>query len=123
MLHIRGQTLFTLEDRVPADGVKVAGKTAIPAGTYRVILTWSPRFKRVLPLLVGDEAFEKAWSGVRIHAGNSHHDTEGCILVGETQHGPDQIGDSANAMRHLMHWMMTAEKRGIPITLEIKDAN
>lgn len=122
MLHIRGQTLFTLEDRVPADGVKVAGKTAIPAGTYRVILTWSPRFKRILPLLIGNEAFEKAWSGVRIHAGNDHRDTEGCILVGETRDGPDRIGDSANAMRHLMHCLLVADDRDTPITLEIKDA-
>lgn len=42
---------------------KIFGKTAIPTGTYKVQLTYSPRFKRVLPLLIGVKGFE----GIRIH--------------------------------------------------------
>jgi hypothetical protein len=61
----KGYLCDTLEDRV-RKGKKVKGTTAIPEGTYRVILTMSPRFKRLLPLLVDVPGFD----GVRVHAGN-----------------------------------------------------
>lgn len=60
---------------------KIKGKTAISAGRYEIILTYSPKFKRILPLLVGVPGFD----GIRIHFGNDENDTEGCILVGENK--------------------------------------
>lgn len=74
----------TLEDEVreidgrPVSEWKVQGRTAIPRGRYRVILTRSPRFKRILPELLNVPGY----TGIRVHRGNTADHTEGCILVG-----------------------------------------
>lgn len=83
-LYVNGIYLCdTLEDRFRDLGIekKIYGETAIPAGTYEVRVTWSPKFKRNLPLLLGVPHFE----GIRIHRGNTVKDTLGCILVGENK--------------------------------------
>lgn len=74
----------TLEDKVRVlidIGDKKKGETAIPSGRYEVKLTYSPKFKRVLPLVCDVPYF----TGIRIHRGNTAKDTEGCILVGENK--------------------------------------
>jgi hypothetical protein len=70
---------FTLEDIERP--LKVAGLTAVPRGRYEVVITFSERFKKVLPLLLNVLDFE----GVRIHTGNNSANTEGCILVGKAR--------------------------------------
>lgn len=77
----------TLEPVVRAPGVKIFGKTAIPAGRYRVILDYSPHFARYLPHLLDVPNF----AGVRIHSGNTAADTEGCILTGAHDHEQNRI--------------------------------
>jgi len=105
---------YTLEDIVRERGVKVYGQTAIPAGTYQVLLTQSPRLKRVLPLLLNVPGFE----GIRIHPGNKAEDTDGCILVGDAP-APDWLGQSKVAFDRLFAKLrLTTE----PITIEIRGA-
>ena len=58
---------------------------AIPEGEYRISMTYSPKYKRQLPLITGDSRFNSLWQGIRIHAGNTAKDTQGCILVGENK--------------------------------------
>ena len=105
----------TLEDEV-RDGEKVYGETAIPAGTYEVIITFSPRFQRDLPLLVGVPNFE----GVRIHPGNTAADTHGCILPGRTRDIENHtVGASRVAFNSLYEKILDAWSRheGIWITV------
>ena len=73
---------FTMEDKdrqLEAGGIKIPAYTAVPLGTYRVIVNMSNRFRKLMPLLISVPGFE----GVRIHPGNTAKDTEGCILVGQ----------------------------------------
>ena len=58
---------------------------AIPEGEYRGSMTYSPKYKTQLPLITGDSRFNSLWQGIRIHAGNTAKDTQGCILVGENK--------------------------------------
>lgn len=73
------------------------GDTAIPTGRYLVELTASPRFGRVLPILIGVKGFD----GIRIHRGNTAEDTLGCILVGENK-AVGKVLNSANTEQRLM---------------------
>lgn len=61
--------------------VKVMHQTAIPTGTYKVIVNMSPSKKRLLPRLLNVPGYE----GILIHRGNTAKDSSGCILVGENK--------------------------------------
>ena len=60
---------------------KVYGETAIPTGTYRIKITYSPKYKKQMPLVEGVKGFE----GIRIHSGNTAKDSLGCVIVGENK--------------------------------------
>lgn len=102
---------WTLEDAIRDE--KIAGQTAIPAGTYRVDITPSQRFQRLMPILLDVPGF----SGIRIHAGNVIADTQGCLLVGRTR-GPARVGESRLAFDALFALLKSGLALGIWITIE-----
>jgi len=99
-----GFVCHTLEDPVRLE--KVMGDTAIGSGTYRVTITRSQRFERLLPLLHDVPEF----SGVRIHPGNTTRDTAGCILVG-TQRGDSVETGAETQILHSRDAMAQVQKR------------
>lgn len=111
---------WTLEDPVrekpgvPVEQWKIKGETAIPRGTYRVLVTMSDRFKRLMPLLENVLGFV----GVRIHSGNTTANTEGCLLVGDVRLDKS-IGQSRVAFDRLYEKIYAAFTRGESVTLEV----
>jgi hypothetical protein len=83
----------TVEDCRRGEGVKIAGETAIPAGTYVLTVEPSPRFGRDLPRLQNVPGFD----GVLIHGGNTALDSHGCVLVAANRLGPGKIQGSLSA--------------------------
>lgn len=113
---------FTVEDVVreipgkPVSEWKVPGETAIPAGKYRVVLTLSQRFGKVLPELLAVPGFQ----GIRIHSGNTAEDTEGCLIVGERS--PTGVLRSREALLELMAALSGVIENGEQVYIEIKNA-
>lgn len=75
----RGLTQSMTEQQIGSK--KVYGETAIPTGTYRIIISYSNKFKKQMPLLLNVPGF----AGIRIHSGNTEKDSLGCILVGKNK--------------------------------------
>ena len=69
--------------------LKVAGTTAIPSGKYKVSMTYSPKYKRIMPQIMNVKGF----SGIRIHSGNTAKDSLGCVLLGKN----DKVGWISNS--------------------------
>lgn len=60
---------------------KVYGKTAIPKGIYTLILSYSPKFKRILPRILNVPHFE----GILIHNGVDEKSSAGCLILGDNK--------------------------------------
>jgi hypothetical protein len=93
---------------------KVYAKTAIPKGTYKVVITFSPRFKQYMPLLLNVKGF----IGIRIHTGNVANHSEGCLILGMTK-STNFVGQSKIAYSRLMAKLKKVEKTE-EIIIEIK---
>lgn len=94
---------------------KIHGKTCIPEGTYKVIVTYSQRFNRNLPLLVNVPGYD----GIRIHPGNTDADTEGCILPGEAR-SADTVLNSRMAFGKLFDKINAAIQNSQSVFITIK---
>lgn len=112
----------TLEDEVrelgPGGQGKLFGKTAIPAGTYRIDVTFSPKFSRLM-VAVEDVPF---FTGIRVHSGNTAEETMGCILVGHTIYGDNRITGGSEVMPRLYQLIRAALDEGEAISITIQNA-
>ena len=98
---------------------KVKGRSAIPEGRYAVVISYSPKFKAWLPILLGGPEFNRKWQGIRIHAGNCSEDTEGCILVGKNRE-VGKVLDSRIWLHRLKQKIVEAKGRGEAVWLTVK---
>ena len=96
-------------------GRKIKGCSAIPEGRYAVVISFSPKMQKWLPILLGVPMF----SGIRIHAGNTSNDTEGCILVGKNKL-VGQVVDSRIWLHRLKNKIVEAKDKGEPVWITIK---
>ena len=92
---------------------------AIPEGRYAVVITWSPKFKQWLPVLLGGPDFNRLFKGIRIHAGNTAKDTQGCILVGRNQI-VGEVLESRKWLYELKMKIVEAKDRGESVWLTIR---
>jgi hypothetical protein len=99
-----------LEDVARPAGVKIPEETAIPPGDYMVGITFSNRFKKLMPIIYNSDNYEiidgaNKWTGVRYHPGNTEAETEGCPLPG-MRHDKKHIYDSRVAFNeHLFPYI------------------
>ena len=94
---------------------KVKGRSAIPEGRYAVVISWSPKFKAWLPILLGVPKFE----GIRIHVGNTAKDTQGCILVGKNRE-VGKVLDSCIWVHRLKQKIVEAKAQGEAVWITIR---
>ena len=93
---------------------KIKGQTAIPTGTYPVKITYSPKYKKLMPLIEN----VKGYQGIRIHSGNTHKDTEGCILTGKNK----EVGKVLESRKtfNALYKILTETKENIIIDIRRK---
>lgn len=105
---------WTCEDQIRE--VKIPHETCIPPGRYRVVLTQSQRFKKVLPELLNVPNY----AGVRIHSGNTKEDTDGCIMVGEEKTATG-VYRSREAMLELMAMLSGVIEAGEQVWIQVEN--
>jgi hypothetical protein len=118
-LYINGELFcYTLEDTLRPYGIKVYGETAIPEGKFKVKISRSHRFKRDMPMVyTEDNGYELihegiSFKGIRLHGGNTHKNTDGCILTAYNKLDANTIQGTSE--RDLVKYLKTFSE----ITLE-----
>ena len=91
---------YTLEDTIRKE--KIKDETAISAGNYRVILSISNRFKRLMPEVLNVPNF----AGIRMHGGNTNLDSSGCILVGEHRY----LNKPNPIKKNILNWIQGTQE-------------
>lgn len=108
---------YSLEDvdrQLETGGKKIKAQTAIPRGVYGVVIDFSTRFQKQMMHVLNVPQFE----GIRIHAGNTDKDTEGCILLGKVR-SDNAVFNSREAVNALFDKVQQALASGSTVSLEI----
>lgn len=104
---------------------KVYGETAIPAGKYKVTLTYSNKFHSrswakisngKLPLLNN----VKGYQGVRIHPLNTAEESLGCIGLGKNNVKGRVTSSAAYYLQFMEQYFLPAIKRNEEVWITIK---
>ncbi len=107
----------TLELPLTYNGkANVPNKTAVPAGTYDIVVNVSPKFKRLLPRLLRVPGRD----GILIHRANRPSDITGCIAVGENK-VKGMVVNSTPYEQRLVEMTLEAQSRSEDITIEIRN--
>jgi hypothetical protein len=109
---------YSLEDTTRAPGVKVKKETAIPYGRYRLVIDFSERFQKDMPHILDVPMF----TGIRVHAGNTEVDTEGCLILGLVSEA-DKVLYSRHAVAHFTRVLESALKKPEAVWITFKSAN
>lgn len=113
----------TLEDIVRCWGVKHGGSTAIPAGRYRMTVSYSSKFKRKMVMIYTEaNKYEIklagiGFKGVRMHGGNDNKDTWGCVIVARNRIAKDRVQGSMELV--VTEMVERLEKEGHSVYLEV----
>lgn len=110
-----GLNSFVLEDEVRT-GPKIDGRTAIPPGRYRVVLSFSGRFQKKMPELLNVPGF----TGIRLHGGNTAADTLGCPMLGRSADSKElKIWDCAEINAAVITLLENADRVGDEVWLTV----
>ncbi len=93
--------------------------TAIPEGRYAVVITYSRKHDKWLPLLLWVDRFQD----VRIQAGKTVADIEGGNIIIGMYRGDGRIVNAPNSVWNLKDMMVQAKHRGEPIFITIKSVS
>lgn len=84
----------------------------IPCGRYQIERTYSERFGKTTPLLLGS-------NDTRIVPRSLSKGTDGCIISGMDK-SPDCVNSTQLAYREVLKWIATLESQNIPVWITIK---
>lgn len=101
--------IFFCHTLEPQLGVSDSSKGCIPSGVYKMAISWSPKFKKMLPILFDVPNFE----GIRIHAGNTSKDTHGCILLGDNLN----VGSVSNSALRVSEFIRLFQKNKLQMDM------
>ena len=94
--------------------IKIKDQTCIPYGKYQILMTYSPKYKKIMPLVNNVKGFE----GIRIHSGNTNKDTSGCLLPGFNKI-KGQVINSRETFNKLYNLIQTSISNNEKVTIEI----